>query len=683
MKLSESTSISSVEMARGKWYLVPYVSGNHIGERDGIIYQDGYIASFQGFLLATAFGFAVTLSAWVHVSPTGFTLADQDLCVAVYMLSCCILVLVMYKMKMGQEIVQDAPRSESSSIAHKIRHIIKDQLVLIGIVFFYVLSVFMDALTIIAYAVCLSEEAAHHQDRIYSYSCIIVNRLLKIISMAFLVSFAVTFRHTRFVRHLVTVRYILMFLLSATLIMWLDNFAHDFKHGFHGEDPVENMCINRTKLSFVFSPKMVTEKVDDIFGVLPVISPYFYPVNIEFALLVLEIVAHLFFSIHLARSNDSPVEAPSPALTDESDSSHNNGEPQDQVVLDSSVEVRIPDATTESEQGDGTQHVQDGPLLPAEADEPEAAGPSSQVTEVIASEEGGEPEDQDGDSEHDETELKVEDADQAHDSGNDPHNVNDRTPLLAPHESSVNRGNDVVIEVPPQDQLIEAEQFWPRIYSQLTIFFTAIISVVINVLYILLALLTSYQLVNDEETFLCVYHGLNLFLNFAQVIAIYIALYHCETFQSRYKPFSGLEMLVVLSSGGSYLNIFLTLMAIADTVHPGDTTNAIYFARQFVHAMSIYVQTAFMLNVSRVEAPEHSHRQKTIVKQVLLFSAVCNISIWIFDSFISFNDHHMQDSVQQQYFGDAWMIIAHTIQPFRIFYRFNSFFMLFGGFLDF
>ena len=109
--------------------------------------------------------------------------------------------------------------------------------------------------------------------------------------------------------------------------------------------------------------------------------------------------------------------------------------------------------------------------------------------------------------------------------------------------------------------------------------------------------------------------------------------------------------------------------------------NAISFAGTLINIFAVFLQTAFMLNVTRIIAPQGNYEvEKNWLKVGIMFVALSNIFIWIHDSFIHI---HLEDNVGDKYFGAKnWYSITHLMLPFIIFYRFNSFFILIGGFLD-
>ena len=215
----------------------------------------------------------------------------------------------------------------------------------------------------------------------------------------------------------------------------------------------------------------------------------------------------------------------------------------------------------------------------------------------------------------------------------------------------------------------------------------ALAAVVLSVIFVILALLdiikVSSGIVNELQ------HGYHAAFFMLITICVFKALCSCEKFRSKFRPYSGLDVIVVLSQSGIFLNNFMSLLVLfAQLGRKAPATGSYYIfilpvCGRISSTVSVCLQTTLMLHASRIEVLVGQEQKLKCLKQCLMFTAVSNAFICIVDGFITIQNLDTANPYQIDYFGSKiWTFVTQLTLPLSIFYRFNSCFMLLGGLLD-
>jgi hypothetical protein len=120
----------------------------------------------------------------------------------------------------------------------------------------------------------------------------------------------------------------------------------------------------------------------------------------------------------------------------------------------------------------------------------------------------------------------------------------------------------------------------------------------------------------------------------------------------------------------------------SETVWESGPEAAVASVWMLLNLCGIYLQTGFMFHASRIE-PRNLEAAK-VMKQTLLFLVVFNTTQWVTNSFIETGEKNIEklDTFECNFFNETtWTLTMQVLQPFAIFFRFNSAFIALGAFL--
>ena len=224
------------------------------------------------------------------------------------------------------------------------------------------------------------------------------------------------------------------------------------------------------------------------------------------------------------------------------------------------------------------------------------------------------------------------------------------------------------------------------------------LGLLLNLVFITLGFLT--YLGGDGQQWILTYNSFKL-IYWAPAIALCaVGFAIARQMRSKFRPYSGLELTVVVTSMGNTIYFSLSLIAIIPTLlgtipisldpdhsmplfHYFPTDIAwLVLVGQILNLVQTFLQITLMFHASRLSPRDRRSLSHHWFRAVLLYLAMCNLSLWIIDSFVEMKNVYLEP-VQQFYFGvENWNIVTHITMPFTLFFRFNSFIIFLEIYLD-
>ena len=157
----------------------------------------------------------------------------------------------------------------------------------------------------------------------------------------------------------------------------------------------------------------------------------------------------------------------------------------------------------------------------------------------------------------------------------------------------------------------------------------------------------------------------------------------CDKTANNIQKISGLEKMLFAAAFGYVINNMLTLVASgywlssrrkAEENHMDLPLVRLHLVGIVLSTVQILVQLVFTLVVDRVKFKKvHAdHCSRRHLRTVLVLLAICNLTVWTADSFITIKNVGMQQIDARYFHGKNWHIIDHFTTPFGLFFRFNS-----------
>ena len=293
-----------------------FVSGYHTNEDTNtakIWQQDGCVSSLVTFTFILALGFSICVCHWITLNnqTKDVDRASVDFLQITYMLFPIVIMLILMSSKCvnhlyanrkteGNGISQPGENQQMEMRPFREQHDSKviRYLPCIGLVWFYVAGMFLDIFRIGAHCLCWETFRQCHLLRHYIVS--IAYHLIKIFFMGVLMVFCIFFKEKVMLQCWQT-RFSVQFIIAAAAVVWFDVTLYDAHVIFSSkEDIMDNACHlpNASHLVLLgqLDMRCVNESTDLYYWVHE-ISPYFYPLNIEFLLVCIEILIKLFFTM--------------------------------------------------------------------------------------------------------------------------------------------------------------------------------------------------------------------------------------------------------------------------------------------------------------------------------------------------------------------------------------------------
>ncbi len=295
-----------------------FVAGYHtnVDANTGEIQQqDGFISSLVTFTFILPLGVSVCVSHWMTLNSQTKDVdrATVDFFKITYMLFSIVTMLILRFSTRAHHLYAERntegngiPQSEETeqmeprpSREHSdFWRVIRGALPLIGLVLFYGIGIFRDFYRIAANFSCLDTFRQCHL--LGRYIVNIAYHSIKILFMGVLMLFSIFFKQ-KVMLQCSTTRFCLVFIMAAAATVWFDITLSDGHVIFSSKkDSMENTCSlpNATHLALLgeLDLRCVNESTN-LYQTVHDMSPYFYPLNIEFLLLSIEILIKLFFTM--------------------------------------------------------------------------------------------------------------------------------------------------------------------------------------------------------------------------------------------------------------------------------------------------------------------------------------------------------------------------------------------------
>ncbi len=651
-----------------------FESGCHINvdrNTKEIRQQDGFISSLVTFTFILPLAFSVIVSHWITLNKQTHEVdsASVNLMTLTFMIIAIVIMLILRFSSHAERLYAETGEEQSdisqSTVSQAAQlwltfeqlwnilqwvfwRIIRGALPLIGLVLFYGISIIHPIFRIAANCTCLDTFRECQLLKLYTtdiaYNCV------KILFMGVLMLFSIFFKKRVLLRCCVT-HFCLIFIMTAAATLWLDISIYDARTiSVSTRETLINKCrpLN-SSLSKYINWKCVNENTD-LFETVQRMSPYFYPVNIEFLLLCIEILIPLFFTM---KSDD---------VIQSLKETGRRISGQENLNQDSENEGRDDSAAAE-----GSQSVTGASSRPRVR--------PADVDESLSSESSTEPE-QDNDDPSAPLLGSDQDGSVSYGTtrGNQPGNGN---------TMQVGGDNEAIVRMGRAPNTREKSfAVW------------CLIAIIMNVSLIVFGALTYLK--KSHDTWNDIYQIAKIIYWIPLLSALGVAYSTLPDMGSAFFEYSGLELMVVFSIFGFALNVFFSLIAAVSVIggsipivnaNTNDTTLPWYdifeypksyiprlvIADKMLNIIQVFFQSNLLLHAARVKrrtGMESSPKYRRFCV-AMMYLAFCNLVLWGTDSFVEMKNICLVPT-EDLYFGeDAWHLINHLTGPFILFYRFN------------
>ena len=211
------------------------------------------------------------------------------------------------------------------------------------------------------------------------------------------------------------------------------------------------------------------------------------------------------------------------------------------------------------------------------------------------------------------------------------------------------------------------------------------VSILLGLVFIVLSL--SVKNTGKDSHLALAYFGFKTVYWLILIVITIVGFYVTNHFPSKQKPFTGFQMLLILSSFGFYIFYFFSMPAAIAvllgshkhgvTDSPNTTKAILLILDSTLNAVQIYYQVPLLFHAISIDpgSVRETHcKSYRAFKQVLLFLGTANLFIWCVDSFFEVSYLDKTSPVQVAYYTKpTWEVITHISYPITLFFRFNSF----------
>ena len=274
--------------------------------------QDGFISTLTLFFIFLAVTWSVSAVRWVTLDQSvRVEDVDVNFVLVIYMLIACVCMWTLNSWKSDPKrrkyiliepeerpaTLRGLSRPRANSIGKKVQQVIQSSIPLMGIVVFFTMGLVLDIYNIVYHVSCMK---AYYICRLmFPYIILLILHVLRMIFEGTLIAFAFSFNKKVF-RRTCAVRYSLLAILAAILAIWFDYVLmftrHTFPERYRNDYPKCSNDSNILDLDVDSWERQCMSHNSTMFQSLENISPYFYPMHIEYALIVFEIIYHMYSS---------------------------------------------------------------------------------------------------------------------------------------------------------------------------------------------------------------------------------------------------------------------------------------------------------------------------------------------------------------------------------------------------
>ena len=224
------------------------------------------------------------------------------------------------------------------------------------------------------------------------------------------------------------------------------------------------------------------------------------------------------------------------------------------------------------------------------------------------------------------------------------------------------------------------------------------LGLLLNLVFITLGFLTYLD--GDGQQWILTYNSFKLIYWTPLIALCAVGFAIARQMRSKFRAYSGLELTVVVTSVGDTIYFSLSLIAVIPTLlgtipislDPDHSMPLFHYfptgiawlvlVGQILNLVQTFLQMTLMFHASRLSPRDRRSLSHRWFRAVLLYLAMCNLSLWIIDSFVEMKNVYLEP-VQQFYFGvQNWNIVTHITMPLTLFFRFNSFIIFLEIYLD-
>ena len=597
--------------------------------------QDGFVSSLVTFAFILPLGFSICVSHWITLNSQTKDVdrTTVDFLKITYMVFSIVIMLILRfstgathlyatRKKDGNGIPQQNENLEmelrSSTEQSDFWRKIRGGLPLIGLGVFYAIGIFRDLSRIAANFSCLDTFRQCHLLKRYIVN--IAYHSTKILFMGVLMLFSIFFKQ-KVILQCCTTRFCLVFIMAAAATVWFDITLSDALVTFSSKkDSMENACFLPNASHQVLVGQLDMHCVNESTGLYQTVhkmSPYLYPLNIEFLLLCIEILLKLFFTMkpqvavnmlkHAgqgSRGHQQCINHGQRSLEPETELFQDNASTQLLVVgQGAGQEVAAGGAVNYGAIGESHPRF----LLP---------GTHSPNNTLLRSE--------------------------------TTPNVTGK--IFAIWCLMAIIINALFIAFGAMTYLNQAPDIWNDIYQ---------ITKIIYWISLLGSLAVAYIAMQDMASDFHEFRGLEITVVFS------VAGFALSAFFPLISAVSVLEGSLPVIPHYSKIIPWYDLFE-----YPKSYMPQLVISDNLLNIIQVFFQSNLLLQAARVKRRESS-TGNVCFSVAIVYLAICNLTLWIIDSFVLKKNPYLGPT-QEFYLGQhAWHLIVHLTIPFVLFYRFN------------
>ena len=149
----------------------------------------------------------------------------------------------------------------------------------------------------------------------------------------------------------------------------------------------------------------------------------------------------------------------------------------------------------------------------------------------------------------------------------------------------------------------------------------------------------------------------------------------------RYDAFHAVDIVMLICAGGRLILVLFETIDNIGVIYENNTDNntaekVLFSFKTFCRYIGLYTQTILVLKVSKIKFEQNSMTtgKHLFIKSVIAFLGVCNLEIWLADSFLQPTVLQYNENINygQSYGRKNWFYLTQLLYPFLTLYRLLS-----------
>ncbi len=291
----------------------PFCIGYHLEPKsddpERRVRQDGFVSTLILLIFLLSLSVSLSIGHWVAVDTPGEVplMGASDICLVLLMTIAIAIMLVLrcsdnttitdlYRdVPVIDDVIQsgnDVERDAQQVMLGWLRQVLRMALPLIGIVLFFIIGSFNSLLIIASMASCLDTYYRCSTETVLRYVGNIFYHSFRFVFMGLVMLFCMFFHKRKFVK-CASARYFLIVVLSTVLSLWFETMMYEARKLFRGQQQPINCSFPLDEEEDI----LCLHENNTIYNLHASTIPFLVPINIEYFLLVSEVIIHLYFGM--------------------------------------------------------------------------------------------------------------------------------------------------------------------------------------------------------------------------------------------------------------------------------------------------------------------------------------------------------------------------------------------------